>query len=94
MTKIVINKCYGGFGLSELALVEYKRRANVTDNYFYDYNIPRNDSHLVDIVNEWQQSASGSYSDLKIVEIPDDVEWEIHDYDGIEWIAEKHRTWD
>ena len=33
---------------------------------------------------------------LKIVEIPDDVPedgWTIQDYDGKEWVAEKHRTW-
>ena len=32
-------------------------------------------------------------ANLKMVEIPDDVEWEIADYDGKEWVAEKHRTW-
>jgi len=30
---------------------------------------------------------------LKIVDIPDGVEWEIEEYDGMEWVAEKHRTW-
>ena len=29
----------------------------------------------------------------KIVEIPADVEWQIQEYDGMEWVAEKHRTW-
>jgi hypothetical protein len=28
-----------------------------------------------------------------VVEIPDGVEWEIAEYDGLEWVAEKHRTW-
>ena len=27
------------------------------------------------------------------VEIPDDVEWQIEEYDGTEHISEKHRTW-
>jgi hypothetical protein len=27
------------------------------------------------------------------VEIPDNVEWEIMEYDGTEYIAEKHRKW-
>ena len=35
----------------------------------------------------------GRFSSLKIVEIPDDAEWEIEEYDGLEWVAEKHRTW-
>jgi hypothetical protein len=28
-----------------------------------------------------------------VIEIPDDVEWEVEEYDGLEWVAEKHRTW-
>jgi hypothetical protein len=32
-------------------------------------------------------------AELEVVEIPDDVEWIIVDYDGMEHIAEKHRTW-
>ena len=32
-------------------------------------------------------------STLKIIEIPDDVDWIIEEYDGNEWVAEKHRTW-
>jgi hypothetical protein len=91
--KIAINTCYGGFGLSELALIEYKRRANVADHYFFDYDIARDDPNLIDIVEEWGQAACSRYSDLRIVEIPDDVEWQIEEYDGMEWVAEKHRTW-
>lgn len=33
------------------------------------------------------------HADLKIVEIPPDVDWEINEYDGVEWVAETHRTW-
>ena len=32
-------------------------------------------------------------SDLKIIEIPDDVEYTIKEHAGREWVAEKHRTW-
>ena len=32
-------------------------------------------------------------SELEIIEIPDDIEFTIEEYDGAEWIAEKHRTW-
>jgi len=35
----------------------------------------------------------GEYSELKVVEIPDDVKWQLEEYDGLEWVAEKHRTW-
>ena len=30
---------------------------------------------------------------LKVVEIPDGVDWEIEEYDGEEWVSEKHRVW-
>jgi len=30
---------------------------------------------------------------LAIVEIPDDVEYTIEEYDGNEHVAEAHRTW-
>ena len=36
---------------------------------------------------------NGKHATLKIVKIPDGVEWEIEEYDGREWISEKHRTW-
>jgi len=39
------------------------------------------------------QAAAGSYCTLKVVEIPDDVQWQIEEYDGHEWVAERHRTW-
>jgi len=30
---------------------------------------------------------------LKIIEIPEDVDWEVDEYDGLETIHEKHRSW-
>ena len=46
------------------------------------------------MVEELGERANSIFSDLKIVEVPDDVEWTIKDYDGIEWVAEVHRTWE
>ncbi len=90
---IVINDCYGGFGLSDRAIVEYKKLAGITDPDFYDREIPRDDPYLVKIVKELGMGANGPHSNLKIVEIPGDVDWLVQEYDGAEWIAEKHRTW-
>ena len=59
----------------------------------YCRNIPRDDPHLVAVVDELGREADGFFAVLKIVEIPDDVQWQIEDYDGSEWVAEKHRTW-
>lgn len=141
MMKIVINKCHGGFGLSEEALVRYAEIKGITlypekDKYdhitywtvpveqrmdttvnnaeiwhkmsleqraeynrkwseqtLYDHDILRNDPALIQLVEELGERANGDYANLKVVEIPADVDWEIDEYDGKEWVAEKHRTW-
>lgn len=126
MQKIVINKCYGGFGLSQRAVMEYARLKGITlyadtssslvthyytvpldevkrceqegtesfnSVYFSDIDIERDDPFLVQVVEQLGEDANGEFARLKIVEIPDGVEWTIGEYDGIEHIAEVHRTW-
>jgi len=39
------------------------------------------------------ERAGGPAAILKVVEIPELVAWHIQDYDGLEWVAENHRTW-
>jgi DNA primase len=90
---IVINDCYGGFSLSERAILEYKKLAGITDPSFYDRDIPRDDPYLIKIVKELGMSANGSCANLKIVEVPAGVKWIVQEYDGAEWVAEEHRTW-
>jgi len=90
---IVINDCYGGFGLSNRAMQEYRRLAGITDSSFCDRDIPRDDPYLVQLVRELGMAANGAHANLKIVEIPGDVDWLVQEYDGAEWIAEVHRTW-
>lgn len=132
--KIVINRCFGGFELSPVAIREYLKRKG-KDCFFYDgssfdslvkvsgvknnlficcstkylgekttwekmdgsfFNpreIPRNDIDLVEVVESLKSDASGRYSDLRVVEIPDGIEWEIDEYDGLETVEEKHRNW-
>ena len=53
----------------------------------------RTDPDLVSTVEALGDSANTRYSKLKVVEIPDDVKWEISDYDGIESIHEIHSSW-
>lgn len=60
---------------------------------FYGRDIARDDPVLVQVVEELGAAANGKYAELKVVDIPSDVEWTIEEYDGAEWIAEKHRTW-
>ncbi len=89
--KIVINDSYGGFGLSKEGLEELKKRKGVEKISCRE--IKRDDIDLVNIVSEMGEKSWGNHSKLEIVEIPDYVDFEIQDYDGIEWIAEKHRKW-
>lgn len=145
--KVVINKCYGGFGISlegcrwmaerghELAkkdVADYEEELRRFEHYkkhgilpdgsgdeglrrfrtgIFDINIKygklpdfhcsheyeRHDPLLVACVEalggEHRKGASGEYSELAVVEIPDGVEYQIEEYDGKEWIAERHQTW-
>jgi hypothetical protein len=133
MTKVVINVCYGGFGLSDKAyerLLELgmkktrftekggyedpsaeivdshddslnKRAKKFSFGFRYsftsysgsDLEKMRTDPRVVQVVEEMGEEANGQCAELKIVEVPDDVDWHIDEYDGNEHIAENHRTW-
>ena len=46
------------------------------------------------VVEELGGDAAGSaVAVLKVVRIPANVSWIIQDYDGLEWVAERHQTW-
>jgi hypothetical protein len=148
MKKIVINKCYGGFGLSDLAyeaLIEkgipirkyipekrgkdgrFKRVPENEGEVIFDRELTplgedsfndiywqfkntdsrmnqrywetwittmhRTDPRIIKVVEELGKKANGPCADLKIVSIPDDVEFTIEKYDGLEHIAEVHKVW-
>ena len=92
MTQIVINCEHGGFGLSEAASQRYRELAGVPASE-YRWELRRDDPYLVKTVLELGEAANAKYARLKVVTIPDDVEWHITEYDGLEWVAEAHRTW-
>lgn len=131
--EIVINGCFGGFGLSDEAEELYAKKAGFDifrytekggkfirgsskswfshtftkdhgdsfdkfptgddSGYWYSRDIDRNCSILVEVVKELGESASGSCGALEVIEIPDGVDYEIEDYDGLESIHENHRSW-
>jgi hypothetical protein len=140
MKKIVINVCFGGFGLSPEAEDLYAEKSGFKvyrytqtkyefrdgsdlyeryngggsimfyhtvkkdlgdsfvgfpnyDDYWSSRDIKRDDPILIEVVEQLGDKASGGCAVLRIVEIPDDVEWTIEEYDGNEHIAEKHNTW-
>lgn len=53
----------------------------------------RDNPDLVAAVKKLGKRANGDHTNLKIVRIPAGVEWEIEEYDGNEWVSEKHRVW-
>lgn len=63
------------------------------ENYFSSRNFDRNDEVLVEVVEKLGEKANGFCASLKVVEIPEGVDWYVEEYDGNEWVAEKHRTW-
>ena len=154
--KLVVNKCFGGFGLSPLAVkrlaelegkecyfftnkpgdlkkfiplsleeasetlffiamdipdfdftsyhlkwenassVEERKEINESWNKHTienDCSVQRDNPLLVQVVEELGKAASRKLAELEVVEIPDGVDWEIEDYDGMESIHERHRSW-
>ena len=109
VTKIVINRAYGRFDISDEAysfIAKKKGWQHACDDYDHSYfitaknanplyadDLSRADPDLVQCLETLGDAANGNHSELKIVEIPSDVNWMICEYDGIEWVAEQHRTW-
>lgn len=65
----------------------------VNGKHWYDRDVPRDDPVLVSLVQELGKASWGDHARLKIVRVPADVTWQINEYDGNEWVAESHRTW-
>ena len=135
--KVVINRCYGNFGLSDEAIELYLHKKGTkcfkyematgrhgwvrVDDFtelnsvwhwfytvdhglhledelphqglFWDVDIPRNDPVLIAVVEELGDKANGRTASLRIVDIPDDVKWQIREYGGMEEVHEVHRAW-
>lgn len=81
--------------IDELSWCHYSKHPTLHGNeyYFSDGQLDRSDPILIEVVEEMGEDSYGNHAKLTIVDIPDDVEWEIEEYDGSEWVAEKHRTW-
>ena len=48
---------------------------------------------LIECVDTLGEKANGPCAELKIIEIPDGIDWEVEEYDGLEHVAEKHQVW-
>ena len=96
--QVVINtKQFGSFSISSKAieLIRKKIKSKKNKQFIgcYAFDNDRANPILVEAVKKLGPESFGMYSILKIVEIPDDIEWRIFAVHGEEWIAEKHRTW-
>jgi hypothetical protein len=69
----------------------YKDGIFTNENYFDELSLDRTDPDLVQVVEELGEIANGEFASLKVIEIPEDMEWEILNYDGLESVHEKHR---
>jgi hypothetical protein len=103
--KIAINSCYGGFSVSEEV---YNELGFKWDGYGFVYGTPLEEKYkdasnyyayraapelIAAIEKVGLDKASGELSKIKIVDIPDDVAWEIDEYDGYERVIESRRSW-
>lgn len=94
--QVVIN-LNGTFSISQEAIEFIRKKIKNKDDRKtigpYSFDNDRSNYLLIAAINKLKKKANGIDADLKIVEIPDDIEWGIHGCSGREWIAEKHRTW-
>ena len=78
--KIVVNKSFGGFDISD----EAARKLGLSNGY---HIISRFNNRLIKMVEEDADKTSGQSAKLRVVEIPDNAtDWELNDYDGQETI--------
>jgi hypothetical protein len=100
--KIVINRCWGGFSLSKKVLnklgIDCEDYDYVENGSFgivdeHNYQAYRAHPPLIEAILEvGLYESAGPHSQLKIVEVPDDLKWYIDDYDGMEVVHEVHQS--
>ena len=79
---------------NEMTLEQRKEHDDVWRSHrIGDFGDDRSNALLVRVVEELGARANGKFANLDVVEIPDDVEWQIDEYDGSETVREKSREW-
>jgi len=72
----------------------YKTKGDILGRYWDCWtSASRTHPLVVRAVEELGPAASGFCSALCVIEIPDGTEYTIEEYDGMEHIAEVHKTW-
>lgn len=81
--QVVINHCYGGFGLS--AEAESILLETLGEDAFYE--MERHNPIFVSLVEKMGEDVNGMCAKLRVVEIPDGLDYDIDEYDGLESIT-------
>ena len=91
--KIVVNRRFGGFGLSHEAARELGLKIVTTQETYGSftyiegqYELKRDDPKLVAVVEKLGEAANGDHAELEVVDVPE-KHWYIHEYDGLEHIV-------
>lgn len=81
--KIVLNECYGGFGLSDFGAKILGTHYPEREMFFGNGNAMHEE--LAALVEAFGTRLNGEFANLQVYDIPDDVtDWEINEYDGYE----------
>ena len=90
MGRVVINTCYGGFGLSAFAIDMMEQRGYKVNRYdfgsYLDSDIDRHNEDLIEVVEILGEDANGMCAELTIVEFEGNV-YQIDEYDGYESVV-------
>lgn len=97
--KIVVNRTFGGFKIPPQLAEElgwfcvYFNGGEDLPADYDEHTDPDMIAGLERMIEEGVDVNEAAGTKLEIVEIPDDIDWYIDDYDGIETIHECHRSW-
>ena len=85
--KVLYNTCYGGFNLSDEFVKEFEKRHPEKKLESW-WGKQRSDPDVIALFEEMgTEKSSGYCSKIEIEEIPDDVEYHIREYDGMEGVS-------
>ena len=82
--KVVINRCYGGYGISE----EAERILLMTLGEEGSNEMERHNPVFVSLVENMGEAVNGSFAKLEVIEIEDGLDYDVDEYDGYESVTE------
>ena len=86
--KVLYNTCYGGFNFSKQFVEEFNKRHPDRPKKLEEWHDERIDPDVIALYEEKGSDwSSGACSKLDMDEIPDDVEFRIREYDGMESVS-------